>query len=223
MFKVDLVGASEQICLRDSSYVVQPDSNINDLQQTDLIIIPPMSGNMLSAVEKNDIYVPWIRNQYRKGAQVASLCVGAFLLAETGLLNERYCSTHWKTVNEFKMRYPKVRLVDHKILTDDSGIYTSGGANSYWNLLIYLVGKFTAREIAIRTGKYFEVDLDRNEQGLYSSFEGSRFHSDEPIQKVQNYLERNYQEKPDMEQLSKLSCLSLRTLQRRFKKAHIIL
>lgn len=219
MFKVELIGLSQQMSLGNRSFIIQADAIIQELNRTDLIIIPPVSGDILSSIEQNKPYIPWIRQQYKKGAEVASLCVGAFLLAETGLLDDKYCSTHWKTVNDFKVRYPKVRLVDHKILTDEKGIYTSGGANSYWNLLVHLVGKLTDHEIAARTSKYFEVDLDRDNQGAYSMFEGCRFHSDEPIQKVQNYLERHYNELLSLDALAGMAGYSVRTFQRRFKKA----
>jgi len=219
MFNVELVGLSSQMSLGNSSFIIQTDTIIQELDRTDLIIIPPVSDDVLSSVEQNKPYIPWIRQQYKQGAEVASLCVGAFLLAETGLLDGKYCSTHWNTVNDFKVRYPKVRLVDHKILTDEKGIYTSGGANSYWNLLVYLAGKLTHYEIAVRTSKYFEVDLDRDNQGVYSTFEGCRFHSDEPIQKVQNYLERHYHELPSLNSLADMAGYGVRTFQRRFKNA----
>ena len=102
MFKVELIGLSQQMSLGNRSFIIQADAIIQELNRTDLIIIPPVSGDILSSIEQNKPYIPWIRQQYKKGAEVASLCVGAFLLAETGLLDDKYCSTHWKTVNDFK-------------------------------------------------------------------------------------------------------------------------
>ncbi|MCX2680009.1 helix-turn-helix domain-containing protein [Galbibacter sp. EGI 63066] len=218
MFNVQLVGLTNEVKLNDGVYTIQSDITIDELETTDLIIIPPVSGDMREGIDINRNFIPWIKHQYQLGAQVASLCVGAFLLAETGLLDNRRCSTHWKTINEFRLYYPKVQLVD-KVVTDDKGLYTSGGANSYWNLLIYLVGKFSNHEIAVQTGKYFEVDIDREDQGSYTTFEGSRFHNEDAIHKVQEYIERHYQDKLSLEKLADVAQLGQRTFQRRFKKA----
>jgi transcriptional regulator GlxA family with amidase domain len=217
-FDVQLVGVSDEIALDSGIYTIQADTTISELKNTDLILIPPVSGDVSESVVLNKEFIPWIKQQYQNGAQVASLCVGAFLLAATGLLDNKLCSTHWSSVNKFRASFPQVRLVN-KVLTDDKGVYTSGGANSYWNLLIYLVGKFTNHEIAIRTGKYFEVDLDRESQSPYSIFEGSRFHEDESIHKVQEYIERHFQEALNLELLAEIAQLGERTFQRRFKNA----
>src|SRR5690606_29119734 len=218
MFDVQLVGISREVELLEGSYTIQTDTTIHNLNKTDLILIPPVSGDLAENVEMNRQFIPWIKNRYDEGAQVASLCVGAFLLAETGLLDHKWCSTHWKAVNDFRFKYPKVRLVN-KVITDDKGLYTSGGANSYWNLLIYLVGKFSNHEIAIRTGKYFEIDIDREDQNPYSIFEGSRFHNDEAIHKIQEHIERHYQDQLNLEKLAEMAQLGQRTFQRRFRNA----
>lgn len=219
LFHVRLVGAKRALKLDNGLYTIQADATLEEVGKTDLIIIPPMSGDMKNDIALNRKYISWIRHQYRKGAEVASLCVGAFLLAETGLLNNRPCSTHWKTANEFRERFPDVLLVDEKIITDHDGLYTSGGANSYWNLLVYLVEKFTDRETAIHASKYFEIERDRDNQHFFRMFEGSKLHRDEAIKNIQHLIESNYQEKYTIEQLAKSVYLSQRTFQRRFKEA----
>jgi len=64
-----------------------PDLLINEVDDTDLIIIPPMAGNMQEGISANKSTIDWIISQHQKGSEVASLCVGAFLLASTGLVN----------------------------------------------------------------------------------------------------------------------------------------
>lgn len=219
LFDVKFVGATPEIRLDDGLYTVNVDCALDEVGETDLIIIPPMSGDMETAVLENREYVDWIRMQYERGAEVASLCVGAFILAETGLLNGQECSTHWKTVNEFRKKYPEVELVDYRIITDHNGLYTSGGANSYWNLLVYVVQKFTNRDIAIRTSKYFEVEIDRNNQAPFMIFEGYKLHPDEPILDAQDYIEKHYKERITIAFLSEKFNMSRRTFQRRFKAA----
>lgn len=219
IFDVQLVGLTQEMKLNEGLFTIQADATVEEVKQTDLVIIPPMGGEMERAIELNKPFLPWIRQQYKQGAEVASLCVGAFLLAETGLLKGRKCSSHWQSAHQFRERYPDVELVDDKIITDHNGLYTSGGANSYLNLLVYLVEKYSSREIAIRTSKYFEVDFDRDNQTPFKIFEGNKFHDDEQVQWVQNYIETHYQEKLTINQLAEVSSLSRRTFHRRFKKA----
>ncbi|MEJ7683022.1 MAG: DJ-1/PfpI family protein [Segetibacter sp.] len=114
-------------------------------------------------MKKNKDFIPWIIKQYNKGAEVASLCIGAFLLAATGLLNGKECSSHWLTANQFREMFPEVNLVDGRIVTEQQGLYSSGGATSYWNLLLHLVEKYAGREMAITASKVFALEIDRKE------------------------------------------------------------
>src|SRR5699024_3633032 len=192
---------------------------LKEVAKTDLVIIPPMSGDMGTSVEQNKEYIPWLAQQYKQGAEIASLCVGAFLLAETGLLNGQECSTHWQTANNFEERYPEVQLVDEKIITDNGGLYTSGGANTYWNLLVYLVEKFVNRATAIKVSKYFEVEMGRHSQLPFMIFKGTKSHHDEIIQQAQEYIENHYRQSLTISQLAEQFHLARRTFQRRFKSA----
>lgn len=219
LFDVKVVGINNDITLDHGLYTIQVDALLDEISHTDLIIIPPMSGEMESVVSLNKKYVPWITHQYKNGAEVASLCVGSFILADTGLLNGKKCSTHWQSAYLFRRMFPDIELVDEKIITDYNGIYTSGGSNSYWNLLIYLIEKYTNRELAIRASKYFEVELDRDNQSLFRIFEGHKLHGDEPILKAQKFIEANFQDKITIKQLADFCNLGRRTFQRRFKKA----
>jgi transcriptional regulator GlxA family with amidase domain len=219
LFDVSMVGLTREVSLDNGLFAVQVDRVLKDLEKTDLIIIPPMSGIMQTSIGQNLGYLDWIKSQYAQGAEIASLCVGAFILAETGLLDGKDCSTHWQTANEFRKMYPKINLVDEKIITDYNGIYTSGGANSYWNLLVYLVEKYVDRDLAIRTSKYFEVEINRNNQFPFMIFEGNKLHDDTVVSNSQNLIENEYREKITLEMLAQKANLSKRTFQRRFKKA----
>ena len=219
MFNISLVGLQKQMKLNNGTFTVQADFTTDELKKTDLIIIPPMSGDMENSILLNKEYIPWINRQFKQGAEVASLCLGSFLLAETGLLDGAQCSTHWQSCNEFRKRFPEVQLVDEKIITDYNGIYTSGGSVSYLNLLVYLIQKYTDRETAIRMSKYFEIERNRESQSVFMVFEGSKLHDDEAILTVQDHIESHFVEKLNIDELSELAHLSRRTFQRRFKQA----
>jgi transcriptional regulator GlxA family with amidase domain len=218
-FKVELVGLSKEVRLHKGSFTVHTDRLIRNVKKTDLIFVPALIGDMQHALEANKDLIPWIIKQYRQGAEVASLCIGAFLLASTGLLNGKKCSTHWRSANEFRNMFPEVNLVDDRILTEEQGLYSSGGANSYWNLLLYLVEKYTDRGIAITAAKVFAVEIDRKNQSPFIMFNGQKGHEDEPVKKAQEFIENNVSDKISVEELALRFAIGKRHFERRFKKA----
>ncbi|MBL7749724.1 MAG: helix-turn-helix domain-containing protein [Chitinophagaceae bacterium] len=219
LFNVQLVGAKKEVKLEGQLFSVHTDALLNEVKETDLIFIPALGGDLKKAIELNQAMVPWIIAQHKRGAEVASLCIGAFLLADTGLLDGKKCSTHWGFGNLFRQMYPAVELVDGSIVTEEQGIYSSGGANSYWNLLVYLVEKFTDRATAILAAKYFAIEIDRESQNAFMMFKGQRSHEDEGIKKAQNFIEENFQDKISVDQLADQCAIGRRSFERRFKKA----
>jgi transcriptional regulator GlxA family with amidase domain len=219
VFDVQLVGITKQVSLINSVFSVNTDCLLKDVKKTDLIIIPALSGDIRKALELNKEFVPWIKAQYKNGAEVASLCIGAFLLASTGLLNGKKCSTHWLFANEFRDMFPEITLTDGTIITEEQGLYSSGGASSYWNLLLHLVEKYTNRDMAIRASKFFAIEIDRKSQSPFIMFNGQKRHEDEPIKKAQEFIEANFTEKISVEDLAVRFAIGKRHFERRFKKA----
>src|SRR5690606_21475184 len=164
-------------------------------------------------------YIPWLIKHYESGSELASLCVGSFLLASTGLLSGKKCSSHWISADKFRDMFPDVELVDYSVITEENGIYSSGGANSYWALLLYLVEKYTDRDTAILAAKFFAIDIDRDNQSGFIMFEGQKTHEDNQILEVQNIIESNIQERITVADLAERTSLGRRSLERRFKKA----
>jgi transcriptional regulator GlxA family with amidase domain len=219
IFKVELIGLTKGTLLAGGLFTVNPDRTLNEVKKTDLIIIPAIDGDIKVALEKNKDFIPWIISQYKQGAEIASLCLGAFLLASTGLLEGKKCATHWMAANEFRQMFPEVNLVTEKILTDEQGIYSSGGAFSYLNLILYLIEKYTGRDMAILSAKVFAIEIERDSQSPFIIFQGQKEHEDEPIKKAQEFIEKNYQDKITVEQLTSMLALGRRNFERRFKKA----
>ncbi|MEC5143405.1 helix-turn-helix domain-containing protein [Chitinophaga sp. 212800010-3] len=219
MFDVKLIGLNKDSQVYDKLFKVTPDLTITDDHRADLIIIPAVNGERQEVIDLNKDFYPWIVQQHEKGAEVASLCVGAFLLAATGLLTGKRCSTHWLAADDFKSMFPEVELVSEKIITDEKGVYSSGGANSFLNLLLYLIEKYTDRDMAILTSKYFEIEIDRTNQATFTIFKGQREHQDESVRLAQEFIEQNFSEKITVDQLSSMFAVGRRSLERRFKKA----
>ena len=219
VFKVQLVGVSKEIPVSGGLFTVHADEILQDVKKTDLVIIPAIDGEINAAIESNKEFIPWIIKQYKSGAEVASLCLGAFLLASTGLVSRRKCATHWMAANEFRKMFPDVDLVTEKIITDEQGIYSSGGAFSYLNLILYLIEKYAGRDIAVLSAKVFAIEIDRDSQSPFIIFQGQKEHEDEPIKKAQVFIEKNFQDKITVDQLASMFALGRRNLERRFKKA----
>ncbi len=218
-FDVRLVGLSKNVTLNDGVFAVHPDHLLREVTRTDLVIIPALSGDMKAAIELNKDFIPWIKDQYAGGAEVASLCLGAFLLGASGLLAGKKCSTHWLFASEFRNMFPDITVADGSIITEEQGIYSSGGASSYWNLLLHLVEKYTGREMAIRASKFFAIEIDRKSQSPFIMFNGQKKHEDEPIIQAQEFIEKNITEKITIEELATRFTIGRRHFERRFKKA----
>jgi transcriptional regulator GlxA family with amidase domain len=219
VFKVQLAGISAEVDFYDGLFAVRPHTHISAIAKTDLIIIPSLNHNYHKAIQPNKQLVDWVADQYTNGAEVASICTGAFLLASSGLLNGRSCSTHWSAANDFRELFPEVHLHTDKLITDENGIYTNGGAYSFLNLVVYLVEKYYGRQAAIFCCKVFQIEMDRQSQSQFTIFTGQKQHSDDIVQQAQVYIESKRSEKISIEELSAKFAVGRRNFDRRFIKA----
>jgi transcriptional regulator GlxA family with amidase domain len=219
LFNIKLVGLTREVSLVKGHYVIKADALIQEVEKPDLIIIPSINEEIIPLLIFNMKFNPWIIQNYLLGSEIASLCTGSFLLASTGLLNEKYCATHWQYANEFRAYFPSTKLVDDKVITEQNGIYTSGGSTSYWNLLLHLVEKYTDKATAIWASKYFALDISRNSQSQFAIFNGLKEHNDKDVLLIQKFIELNYAEKLTVESLANKVNVGRRTFERRFRKA----
>ena len=219
LFDLHLVGLSNATTQTKGLFTINPDLLLADVARTDLIVLPAIFGDFQTNLERNAAFQPWIIRQYNQGAEVATMCIGAFFLASTGILDGKQCSTHWNFAGQFREMFPDAVLMDEKIMTEADGIYTSGGAYSFTNLLIYLVEKYAGRDVAIVAAKSFMIDIDRYSQSPFIMFTGQKSHEDEAVLKAQEYIEQNYQKKITVDDLCQRFCVGRRTFERRFKKA----
>lgn len=219
LFAVQLVGPRPETSIKNGLFSVRPEALIRDVDHTDLIIIPSVHGDKEKILRDNAPLLAWIVRQHSNGAAVASLCIGAFLLAGTGLLDGRSCTTHWELAEEFRRMFPSVNLVEDKIITDENNVYTSGGAYSWLNLVLYLVEKYAGRDIAVTCSKGFQIDFQRSSQSPFIIFSGQKDHEDHQIRTAQEFIEKNIHSKISVEELASMLALGRRNLERRFKKA----
>lgn len=219
LFKIELAGVSKEVDFYEGLFVVRPHTHISGISKTNLIIIPSLNHNYYTAVKGNEALIKWLNQQYKKGAEIASICTGAFLLAATGLLDGKTCSTHWSAADHFRDMFPKVNLQADKLITDENGIYTNGGAYSFLNLILYLVEKYFDRTVAIYCSKVFQIEIDRHQQSAFTIFTGQKTHGDDMVREAQMYIETHLQEKISIEHLSSKLAVGRRNFDRRFIKA----
>jgi len=194
--------------------------NLSSSENFDLIILPAMQFNHIENVlENSGDLVNWLIKQYKSGTEIASICLGAFLLAKTGLLNSKDATTHWMGAPLFKKMFPEVNLVDDKFITDNRSIYSSGGAYSFTTLIIYLIEKYFGHDMAVLTSKVFLIHLHDSNQTGYKILNLQKNHNDETIVEIQKYIENNLDKPLLLEDLAQKANLSLRTFIRRFKNA----
>lgn len=219
VFKIQLAGLSREVDFYEGLFTVKPHTFISEIAQSDLIIIPSLNHNYKQTLAKNTELVDWVDRQYKQGAEVASICTGAFLLASSGLLDGKSCSTHWSATDHFRELFPQVKLQTDQLITDEHGIYTNGGAYSFLNLVIYLIEKYYDRQTAIYCAKVFQIELDRKSQSSFIIFTGQKQHDDEVVKEAQAYLESNLREKISVEHLATRFSVGRRNFDRRFIKA----
>jgi transcriptional regulator GlxA family with amidase domain len=184
-----------------------------------LILVPAFSGDWEHVREKNRDVTEWLGRHYRVGTEIASLCLGSYFLAEAGLLDGKPCTSHWAAVDDMHRRFPGIELQPDSVLTDQSGIYTGGGAFSSLNLVLYLVEKFCGHDVGVRVAKNFSIHRDHINQAHFSIFNGLSKHGDQVILNAQDYIEAHYAEDISVERIAGLVNMSKRNFVRRFKQA----
>ncbi|MVM32287.1 helix-turn-helix domain-containing protein [Spirosoma sp. HMF4905] len=214
---ITVAGAVPEVKL-DAGFITVHPTLIGTVKKTDLVIIPSAPFS-LKLIGENKELIHWIKAQYLNGAEIASMCTGAFLLAATGLLDGKTCSTHWSAENRFKQMFPKINLQPDKLVTAEHGIYTNGGAYSFLHLVLFLVEIYFDRSTAIYCSKVFQIDMDRTSQSPFFIFQGQKNHGDEVVNKAQIYIEQNLRERISFEALAAELAISRRNFDRRFTKA----
>jgi transcriptional regulator GlxA family with amidase domain len=185
----------------------------------DLIIIPGFKTMIDAALGKYGHVISWLKEMHRLGAEVASMCVGSYFLAEAGLLDDKIATSHWGMIADMKARYPAILVKGDRVITDQEGVYTSGGAFSAIKLVLYLIEKFAGRATVLEVSKTFSIELNYEGQSYFSVFHGQKEHQDEGILKSQTFMEQHYAEEISIEQVAVQSNMGKRNFIRRFKAA----
>lgn len=218
-FQVELASEKLKNVLLTSPAQFLCHRTVTEVGHTDLILVPAFGGEPEAMLAKHGALVEWIRAQYARGTEVASLCVGSYFLAEAGLLDGKTCTSHWAAAADLQARYPRIKVQADSVITDQNGVYTGGGAFSSLNLLLYLIEKFHGHDIGVQVAKTFSIHPDHKSQAHFSVFHGQRLHKDEAILRAQLFIEANYSRDLNVDDMAGQASMSKRNFIRRFKTA----
>lgn len=194
------------------------DSTPQPQEHLTVLLVPP-SLDAPIAPQAAAPLVPWLRQQHQSGVVLCSVCAGAFLLGETGVLDGRKATTHWLYTSHFHARFPKVRLDTSRLVIDDGDIVTAGGAMAWTDLGLRLVDRYLGASVMLETARLLLIDPPGREQCYYSAFAPDLKHGDRAILTVQHWLHAADGQEIVLSRLAEMALLEERTFLRRFKKA----
>lgn len=198
------------------------DYNDLELAPNDLVFVPGLESSLLmddGFLASSRAFQYWLRKQHDNGVKICSVCTGAFLLAEAGLLDNEECTTHWKFIDRFQNRFPKALLQKNRLFVRAGNIYTSAGVSSGIDLSLYLLEEIFGSGFAVKIAKEIVVYTRRTEQDpQLSAFMQYRNHIDQRIHAVQDLLAQSLDKKLSIEYLAEKVFMSPRNLTRLFRK-----
>jgi transcriptional regulator GlxA family with amidase domain len=187
-------------------------------RKNNIVILPP---NIVDEyfLAPETVLRQWIIKQHKQGAVICAVCAGTFILAETGLLNNRPATTHWGLAAQLETLYSEVNINSEKIIINDGDLITAGGLMSWMDLGLELVAQFFNPAIMRQLGKHLIIDTAPREQRYYQSFNPRFDHGDDVIRKIQTHIQAKFHTRLTVASLAEKSHLSERTFARHFIQA----
>lgn len=183
-----------------------------------VMILPPSMAEPIARATAAPL-AAWLKGCHARGTALASVCAGAFLLGETGLLTGRRATTHWTYIQPFHERFPDVRMDGDRLLIDDGDLITAGGLMSWTDLGLKLLDRFLGPQIMLATARFLLIDPPGREQSWYSTFSPPLQHGDAAVLKAQHWLQANDAKEVSVAVLADIAGLEPRTFLRRFRRA----
>jgi transcriptional regulator GlxA family with amidase domain len=215
---ITLVGATRSVTTA-GGFPVRCGATFDEVGKSDLVVVPALDPDIGARLASNAKAVAWVRKMFRAGADVASVCTGAFVLGEAGLLDGRSVTTHWAFQGLLAERYPKASIEPQAIVVDQGRVCTAGGATSFINLVLFLVERHLGKEAAFAASRMFLIDVNKSPQGAYAIFSPQKNHGDAEILRAQEIIERDQGRASTVDTLAQRIAMTKRTFTRRFKSA----
>ena len=218
----DTLKIANKVC-RDQVVEIQFEPIILDntsafKKKLSLLILPPSCEGDYYLHPQEDL-LNWIQVLHSQGTIIGSVCAGSFILAASGLIQDRSVTTHWNLSDAFQKHFPEIALNTNEIIIDNGDIITAGGMFSWLDLCLELIAKYTSMNVMRELGKTLVVDTARRYQRFYQQFNPTMLHGDQSIVMVQQWMNMRYRKTLTVQSLAKYANFTERTLQRRFMKA----
>lgn len=227
LFEWDLVGLSKDPVTPTNGLQIPPDYDLETYltldRKPDVWLFPAVFHSFSDVskakrvVESLQPMIPVARQHHDQGGLLISICSGAFILAEAGLLDNRPALMHWKTEPLFQRMYPKITIDTHKTVADYGNIIcTIGGGMAYDYLVLHLVRRFAGHHTAVDAAKLMMINLNPPSPSLFRGSEVGQPQKDKLVTRVSNYLDNNSHKEIVFSELAAEFNLSERQLSRRF-------
>ena len=218
----EMFDMANNICRQKQlTYHVEVDIlNLEQLSkgQFNAVVLPPAVNDEFYFSPSSKL-IAWLKRQHKNDVLLCSACAGTFILAATGLLDNRQAVTHWGLAESFKLTYPSVVVNSRKIIHCDGNLITAGGMMSWLDLGFELVSRLTNPDVMRQLGKNLVVDTGNREQRFYQQFVPNKTHRDNAVLWAQDYLSDHLASGIKVRDLAIKANLSERTFLRRFIQA----
>jgi AraC family transcriptional regulator, transcriptional activator FtrA len=204
----------------DVGFDIDLDYDLAALSWADTIVLPN-GARPSPVVDYDPVVLDALRAAYARGARIISFCSGAFVLAATGLLDDRQATTHWTYINQFRARHPSVDLLPNVLYAGGDRLYTSAGTSAAIDLCLHLVRQDWGAEVANTVARRMVVPPHRDggqaqfiEQPMPTSVD-----VDADLRAVLQWVEGNLERQLTIDDLARRAAMTPRTFARRFKAA----
>jgi transcriptional regulator GlxA family with amidase domain len=221
-FLVEIVGSARTTVAAGSGLPITIQRAVDEIARTDIVIVPTMAVEHGWEKSRHPELVEWLQRMHAGGAMLCSACTGLGLLAETGLLDGRQATTHWAFGPSFRQAFPQIELrLDEVLVTagEQEEFAMSGGAASWQDLVLYLIGRFVSPTASQAIAKFELLERHAEGQAPYLPFLPNTHHGDALVQGMQEWLESNFAVASPVAEMTRRSGLSSRAFERRFKRA----
>jgi transcriptional regulator GlxA family with amidase domain len=218
-FRVRIASIDGKAVTSLCSLGLMPQFALKQIKRTDIIILPASGWDIQERIARNSGLIPWLRKWHARGADIAGICTGVAFLAESGILDGKEATTHWAVAEVLRARYPKVNWRPEQFLTEEKGVFCSGGVYASIDLSLYLVEKYCGHEVALQCARSLVVSMPRRQQSGYAVVSLARPHGDAQIRQAEVYLQQHFADGHSMEEVARRVGMSGRNFIRRFKAA----
>lgn len=192
---------------------------MDDVQNTDLIIVPALWGNPAGTVKHSPALLSWLEHHNNQDTLICAVGTGSFFLAEAELLNGKVATTHWYYFDHFARLYPEVMLQRERFITRAGNIYCAGSVNSVRDVMLHFIEEYYSADVANQVSRHFTHEVKRSYTSTFLKNAPHNYHDDEAIIEIQDWMHNQFHTHITLETIAANFGMSVRSLNRRFRQA----